>query len=106
MEIKGSIIYPDTKNVEYVNGAFGSLNNHGEFLIHFFKDVNNLPKELTVSIENGKAPKDIFNNDNGFTRNVVSSIILSPEVAKGIAEWMLNNINQIKLLESSKVHKE
>jgi hypothetical protein len=105
MEIKGNVIFPEGHDTKYVNGAFGSMNNRGEFLIHFFRDLNTLPDSVTIKIENNKLHES-YPITNDFDRKVVSSIILSPDNAKKIASWILKHIERSELAQSEPAVKE
>lgn len=98
MEINGKIVYPEGWSPEYVNGVFGGINNHGEIIINFIRDVNFMPNSVKVVLEDGKAPNDVFADQQGFTRNVVNSIMVSHETAKAIAEWILRTAQQAEAL--------
>ena len=89
MSVKGKIVYPNGKQPKYVNGAFGGINNRGEFVANFFYELGVTPDEFEIqdnSIETFVPSKDMP------TKTVEFSMFMSLETAKSIVAWMEANI--------------
>lgn len=99
MEIKGKVIFPESHEVEFVNGAFGGINNHGEIVIHFFKDLKANAESVSIIFEEGQTPKEQLVKTNDFIRNVKSSIIMTLETAKSVSRWLDNTIKQLEFMK-------
>jgi hypothetical protein len=102
MEINGVFKYSDDHRVEYINGAFGSVNNHGEVVVNFFFDHTIRPETFQIVVDPGQIPFDKFPQTVSIDRNVVSTVIMSPETAKVIVEWMKTVVQQAEAMREGK----
>lgn len=90
-KIEGKIIYTDNSQTNYVNGAFGSINQNGDFIINFFFEQPDNISNFTINFDENNIPNQIF-NDNGIVKTVLSKIVLNVNTAKSIAQWINTNI--------------
>lgn len=91
-KFSGKIIYKEGCQDEYINGAFGSVNQHGDFIVNFFFEQPSNSEIFNVEIDEDKNPKQTF-NDNGIVKIVKSKLVFNIEVAKLISKWLKDNID-------------
>ncbi len=65
-----------------VHGAWGGLSASGAAVIHFYVEYPRVPSEWKVDVGRGVMEME---EDNTVIREIVSTIMVSPEVADGIA---------------------
>lgn len=84
----------DSKTVP-VNGAYGgpTPDNSG-VVVHFYLEYSSVPHSTDIPIEEGQRTVDIKAGRNisrgDYTREIQSSIFLSPENAISIGKWLIN----------------
>jgi len=77
-------------------GAWGGVGHHGEIICHFFVDHQQFPEELKIEIgETSKKSKEIGSEANKIVRDIQCTVVMRPDIAKSVAEWLLLNVNKI-----------
>ena len=89
-----------------ITGAYGGPNPHGDIVINLFSEQQPVPLEETYKITEdgtlGEVIKSEKNNDL-VVRNVMFAISVKPSVARAIADWIIDKVEQIE--KASKVKK-
>lgn len=90
---------PDNYQSHYSNGIFGAINARGDFEMNFFfEHAADLSKEELMNYENGEykpieqKPTDLII----VTRNLQANIIMSPNQAEAVANWILKLLDEFK----------
>jgi hypothetical protein len=90
--------------VHAATGAIGGLNAQGQIIINFFNERAAIPKTQTYSIaENGALvmpPIDEEKKDS-VMRDVFLAVSLSPETARGLAQFLNNQADNFDKMHSS-----
>ena len=89
--------------IHYVNGAFGGITPRGDVLYHLFFEHRDLPTEEEMTIEEDKKlkPQEKDLADIEIIRDLKVGIIMTPEQAENLANWLLSRVDEINIeLES------
>ena len=81
--------------IHYVNGAFGGLTPRGDILYHLFFEHRDLPGEEEMTIEEGKLKPQEDLADLEMVRDLKVGIIMTPEQAESLANWLLSRVGEI-----------
>lgn len=102
--IKIKYIFGDDYNPKYANGAYGGVTPLGEIVANFYFERHPLPNAEILSHESHSYdPEDL---PNSAVRFVDTGVILSPENARTLAEWLLNQVKIAAELRESMVGSE
>ena len=88
----GKIIYKPDLDQKYVNGAFGSVNANGDFVINFFFEAPNNPDTFSILIDENTNAVQNFADAEGSTKIVHTQIVMTVKVAESIQAWMKTNV--------------
>ncbi|KAF5416462.1 MAG: hypothetical protein C5S48_02780 [Candidatus Methanogaster sp.] len=82
--------------IHYVNGAFGGITPRGDVLYHLFFEYRDLPGEEELALEEGKLkPQEKDLPDLEIIRDLKVGIIMTPEQAENLANWLLIRVGEI-----------
>lgn len=82
--------------IHYVNGAFGGITPRGDVLYHLFFEHRDLPVEEEMTIEEGELkPQEQDLADIEIIRDLKVGIIMTPEQAENLANWLLRRVDDI-----------
>lgn len=82
--------------IHYVNGAFGGITPRGDVLYHLFFEHRDLPGEEELTLEEGKLkPQEKDLPDLEIIRDLKVGIIMTPEQAENLANWLLIRVDEI-----------
>ena len=83
--------------VHYVNGAFGGITPRGDILYHLFFEHRDLPAEEEMTFEEGelKKPQEKDLADIEIIRDLKVGIIMTPEQAENLANWLFSRVSEI-----------
>lgn len=87
--------------VIHVDGAFGAVTPHGLVSVSLFSERFPIPVEETHSlIGDGslKAEAENVKGKTGIVREIDVTAILSPDIARRIADWLINRANDAERL--------
>ena len=97
---------PSDYKLVYANGVYGGITTRGELLCNFFFESLSIPEEEEAEVmDDGKVkmkekePEEVIL----INRDLKVGILLSPEQALTIANWMLE---KIKSFESQRTREE
>jgi hypothetical protein len=80
----------------YVNGAFGGITPRGDVLCHLFFEHRDLPAEEEMTFEEGELkPQEKDLADIEIIRDLKVGIIMTPEQAENLANWLLSRVDEI-----------
>ncbi|MBD3337483.1 MAG: hypothetical protein GF353_00150 [Candidatus Lokiarchaeota archaeon] len=83
-------------NIYPATGAYGGLSPNGEIICHFFIEYEKLPDNIKVSVDvNSGKVKENKKTDKTYTRDIQCTLVLRPDIAKSIADWLLKNANKV-----------
>lgn len=96
---------PSDYQIIYANGVYGGITPRGELHCNFFFEHSGIPEvEDAELMKDGKVKmKEKELEEVIINRDLKVGIVLSPEQALSIANWMLD---KIKSFESRKIHEE
>jgi len=82
--------------VVHADGAHGGVTPRGDIHMALFNERNPIPVRITNKIaENGTLGEEIGRSmRDGIVREVEVDVILDPEVAKSIANWLLEKADE------------
>lgn len=95
--VKFKYVFDKTYNQQYANGAFGGITPHGEVVVNFYFERSGLPYEQTFSLKDDGTIGDLVQTEPEefkFVRYIQNGIILSRQDARGIAEWLLEVLDE------------
>jgi hypothetical protein len=82
--------------IHYVNGAFGGITPRGDVLYHLFFEHRDMPAEEEMTIEEGELkPQEKDLADIEIIRDLKVGIIMTPEQAENLANWLLSRVDEI-----------
>lgn len=82
--------------IHYVNGAFGGITPRGDVLYHLFFEHRGLPAEEEMTLEEGELkPQEKDLADIEIIRDLKVGIIMTPEQAENLANWLLSRVDEI-----------
>ena len=83
--------------IHYVNGAFGGITPRGDVLYHLFFEHRGLPieEEMTIGEDKKLKPQEKDLADIEIIRDLKVGIIMSPEQAENLANWLLSRVDEI-----------
>jgi hypothetical protein len=85
-------IHPEAYEKHFINGAIGGLTPRGEILCNFFFEYKELPDFEDADIENNQVvPLKESAPVMEIVREIKCGIIVKPDQARKIAEWLVNN---------------
>jgi len=91
---------PEDLRSFYAHGVFGGISPHGELVLKFYQDSLKTPERARIYVDEvGHLEKEvqIFNeNQSKIERKVLVEILLNPETAMSIAEWIKGKIKEFK----------
>jgi len=94
-------------NMYAATGAWGGVGPQGEIICHFFVEHQKIPEDLEIEIEeNSGKSKEIRKEANKLVRDIQCTIVMRPDIAKSIAEWLLSNVNKILVVDKLQSTKE
>jgi len=97
--VNAKFIYnkPADYNTLYVNGVIGGQTARGEIILNFFFEYADVPKEEEDEIIDGrlKPKKFAATSPPEIQRDIKACIVISPEHAKGMAEFITDLANQL-----------
>ncbi len=110
-EDKIKFLYSKSKDFNYVyaNGVAGGYNDNGEIVANFYFEVRKLPEQwVNEWHKNGNIGKEILDGTEIVTidRILQTSVILSPENAKFIGEWLIGKAEFAKTELAEKIQPE
>lgn len=89
----------DNKTVA-VTGAYGGPSPQGELIVHFFIEYQNFPDLIELDIEQTPPKETAHRKENIYTREVQTTMVMRPDIAKVIGQWLIANSE--KILQSDK----
>ena len=88
-------------NMHAATGAWGGIGHHGEIICHFYVEYQQFPDDLKIIIgENSKITKEDRSLPDKFVREIQCTVVMRPDIAKSVAEWLLSNVNKILIEEN------
>jgi hypothetical protein len=77
-------------------GAFGGPNPNGEIICNFFIEYRSFPENLSVVVEDGKVPMQVESgkDDATYIRELQAGIVMRPDIARLIGEWLVREANK------------
>lgn len=98
---KVKLIYnkPEDYSIVFANGLYGGVSPRGDIHCHFFVESRPLPIEQEFKLsEDGKIGEEIGQSVSPVTiiRDLKVGIIVEPDVAQSIAEWLLDKVKVAK----------
>lgn len=88
---------PDEHQTHFVNGAYGAINLRGDFEFNLFYEHRDMPEEELMSVEDGKLKPEVQNiTDVTIIRDIKVGIIMTPQQAETLGNWLLNTIDEFK----------
>ncbi len=92
---------------QYTHGVWGGINPHGELEINFYTEYDKLPAstECELSPEGIISPEDEGLDDGvkHFVRDIHSKLVMNVATAKGIMEWIGE---QLEMIENSELDED
>ena len=94
-----------TRNKNFVttpaSGVWGGITPHGLITAEFFLEKKDLPNKTTVEInDEGKVIRENAQESNNMVRELMSNVILTPEVAKAVGEWLIATANECEKIKT------
>lgn len=88
---------PDHKT-HPVSGVWGGATPQGDILCNFYIEHLETPPtmELEVDLATGKAIEKIPENQKAYVREIMTSVVLKPEIARSIGKWLIDKADNIK----------
>lgn len=85
----------------FTNGVFGGIGPHGDLTMHFYHEMNLLPKSITHTVEEsgklgeetGRTPPK-STNPAKMTRYISTAVVMDEEMAKRLHEWLGKRLAQ------------
>lgn len=112
-KIKLKYVIPKDYNPFYSNGVFGGLTTQGEININFFLERHDFPDEELYEVdEKGglSLQKKPVGKSTGkpsqIVRHVSTGVILTPEVAKSVYDWLGEKLKLIDKITQQSEAKE
>jgi len=93
----------DDYKLIYANGVFGGPTPRGEIVCHFFVEAFDIPESQTFELtKEGKIGKQIKTEAEKVpvTRELKVGIVLRPDVAENVANWLIEKVKKLKVAES------
>ena len=90
-EIKIKYTYKKAEDYKqyFVNGVYGGRTPQGEVLCNFYFEHSILPDEEEVVFRNGQPVQENLDLSNiKFQRDFKVSVLMSPQQAKNIGDWL------------------
>jgi hypothetical protein len=79
-------------------GSCGGPTPSGEIMCHFYVEYPTLPSALTVEINEttGEVKENVKIDDvNKLTREIQATIVMRPDIAKMVGEWLIKNADEV-----------
>ena len=98
--------------VMHSDGAFGGITPQGDIIVSFYHERHPLPTSMTYEVNpEGAIGKEVRAERMSEARNMVreleAAVHLKPEVAKSLAEWLLEKVKLAeKLRDRSEANTE
>lgn len=86
----------DDYRLHFVNGLFGGFTGQGDLVINFFFESRDLPKEQEGNIEGTTIKYDPFSTPLNFVRDLKCGIIMTPQQALVLKEWLDRQLNELE----------
>ncbi len=107
-KMKFKYIFDDDYNPKYANGAYGGLTPRGEIVVNFFFERTALPKSQTHEItEKGILGDEIDSDPKDLKRSIIryvdTGIIVNPETAKIIIDWLQKKVETLEKLKKDNI---
>jgi hydrogenase maturation factor len=86
--------------VVYANGAYGGITPRGEIHASFYNERSAIPRMIVHRIEEGTLgePLEIVTR-GGIVREVEVDLVMSPETAMDVGNWLIENAKKILELQ-------
>lgn len=83
-------------------GAWGGLNPQGEIICHFFVEHLVFPQdaEFVIDKDTGNLIREETGEVSETVREVQVSVVMRPDIAKTIGEWLVNKTKLITPVDS------
>ena len=83
-------------------GAWGGPNPQGEIICHFFVEHQVFPQgaEIVIDKDTGKLIREKTGEVSETVREVQVSVVMRPDIAKTIGEWLVNKTELITPVDS------
>jgi len=83
-----------------IHGAWGGLSPRGEIQMNIFSERLPLPDSITQEVTDGGLGKIVeqVGTTAGIVREVEAAITMTPDVARKVAEWLTNKVEQFEAL--------
>jgi len=88
---------PDYRRVP-ATGVFGGPTPAGDLMCNFFLETRAVPEEVEIEIDAGGAAKEKQppqEDPEVFVREIQVGILLNPNVARSIGEWLIQRSEEI-----------
>ncbi len=88
---------PENYQSYYANGVFGSVTGRGDFDMNFFFEHVDIPEEEVMNVEEGELRLEEQNRTEVIVnRDFKVGIIMSPQQAEGLSNWIINALKEFK----------
>ena len=81
-------------------GAWGGLSPNNEVVFDFFIEKHVNPEFIELEIENGKKVGEKQKGERAFIREAQVGIVLRPDIAYAIGEWLIEKAKNAGVKES------
>ena len=85
---------PDFKIVP-ATGAWGGPTPQGELLCNFYVEYTEIPESIKLEITDGSSEEIGKITTDVLVRELQVGIVMRPDIAKSIGEWLIRNAEQI-----------
>ena len=87
---------PDHKTYP-VSGVWGSATPQGDLHCNFYIEHLNIPEsfEIEMDMVSNKATEKMAPDEKVYTREILASFVLKPEIAMSIGKWMIQKAEMI-----------
>ena len=88
---------PDHKT-HPVSGVWGGATPQGDIVCNFYIEHLEVPNtmELEINVATGKAIEKIPDGEMAYTREILTSVVLRPDIAMSIGKWLISKAEGIK----------
>jgi len=79
------------------HGVWGGTNGQGEVICNFFTEMLAMPESIEIiqNTETGVVEEKHIASSYLGERMIQSTVIMNPEIAKSIGEWLIEKANQL-----------
>lgn len=90
-ELNASYVYEPNHEIRYISGAYGGFNGNGDFIVNFYFERTELPRDFKIKVGENNSGVDIYQKLK-VIREVKAGVSMNINVAKQILKWLDDNI--------------